>query len=129
MNKIKLSKLIQNHIHIIGLILLVFIAFLSTTYYSSYKKTQIEAFQKTIGNIYLRKTIISVAENLTPRYENINVIVKDSETFERIIRNIDIPEIEIKKVLEDISKIKSLNKVYKNQGNVIFFVYQLFFQL
>ena len=115
MNKIKLSKLIQNHIHIIGLILLVFIAFLSTTYYSSYKKTQIEAFQKTIGNIYLRKTIISVAENLTPRYENINVIVKDSETFERIIRNIDIPEIEIKKVLEDISKIKSLNKVYKNQ--------------
>ena len=42
MNKIKLSKLIQNHIHIIGLITLVFIAFISTTYYASYKKKQIE---------------------------------------------------------------------------------------
>ena len=115
MNKIKLSKLIQNHIHIIGLITLVFIAFISTTYYASYKKKQIEAFQKTLGNIYLKKTIVTLAENLNPRYEDITIIVNDNETFEKIIKNIDLPESEINKVLEDVSKIKHLNRVYKNQ--------------
>ena len=115
MNKIKLSKLIQNHIHIIGLITLVFIAFISTSYYASYKKKQIEAFQKTLGNIYLKKTIVTLAENLNPRYEDITIIVNDNETFEKIIKNIDLPESEINKVLEDVSKIKHLNRVYKNQ--------------
>ncbi len=115
MNKIKLSKLIQNHIHIIGLITLVFIAFISTSYYASYKKTQIEAFKKTLGNIYLKKTIVTLAENLNPRYEDITIIVNDNETFEKIIKNIDLPESEINKVLEDVSKIKHLNRVYKNQ--------------
>ena len=46
MDKIRVSKLIQNNIHFIGLVVLVVIAFLSTTYYSSYKKTQVAALKK-----------------------------------------------------------------------------------
>jgi len=115
MDKIKLSKLIQNHIHIIGLVLLVLIAFLSTTYYTSYKKSQINAFKKTISNIYLKKTIISLAENLSPRYEIINLKVSEADTFEKILKKINIPNPEAKIILNNISKFKSLNKVYKNQ--------------
>ena len=118
MNKIKLSKLIQNNIHIIGLITIVFIAFLSTTYYTSYKNTQIEAFQKTLDNIYLKKTILSLSENLKPRYETINIFVRDNENFEKILKRIDVPEIEIRKVLNNVTKVKYLNKVYKNQINL-----------
>jgi len=116
MDKIKLSKLIQNHIHIIGLLSLVLIAFLSTTYYSSYKKTQINAFKKTLGNIYLKKTIISLAESLNPRFEKINLKVNDTDTFEKILKKLSIPESEVKIVLKNITKFKSLNKVYKNQN-------------
>ena len=115
MEKTKLLKLIQNNIHFIGLVVLVIIAFLSTTYYSSYKKTQIQALKKTLGNIYLKKTIISLSENLKPRYEEITIEVKDSDTFEKILNKINVPESEIKKVLTNISKLESLNKVYKNQ--------------
>jgi len=115
MEKTKLLKLIQNNIHFIGLVVLVIIAFLSTTYYSSYKKTQIQALKKTLGNIYLKKTIISLSENLKPRYEEITIEVKDSDTFEKILNKINMPESETKKVLTNISKFKSLNKVYKNQ--------------
>jgi len=115
MDKIKLSKLIQNHIHIIGLVLLVLIAFLSTTYYTSYKKSQIEALKKTINNIYLKKTIISLAENLNPRFENINIEVDDTDTFEKILKKINVPESEVKIVLKNITKFKSLNKLYKKQ--------------
>tara|TARA_Y100000590_G_scaffold362303_1_gene419427 strand:- start:470 stop:1768 length:1299 start_codon:yes stop_codon:yes gene_type:complete len=115
MDKTKISKLIQNNIHIIGLIVLVLIAFLSTTYYSSYKKTQIESFQKALGNIYLKKTILSLSENLNPRFENINIEIKDNDTFEKILKNLEIPETEVKKILKNISKFKTLNKVYKTQ--------------
>ena len=117
MDKINLSKLIRNHIHIIGLLLLVLITFLSTTYYTSYKKSQIEALKKTINNIYLKKTIISLAENLNPRYENINLEVDDTDNFEKILKKINIPESEVKIVLKNITKFKSLNKLYKNQKN------------
>ena len=115
MDKTKLSKLIQNHIHIIGLILLVLITFLSTTYYSSYKKSQIEAIQKTLGNIYLKKTVLSLSENLRPRYETINIEVRSNDTFEKILKRINVTENETNIVLNNISKLKSLNKVFKNQ--------------
>ena len=115
MDKIKLSKLIQNHIHIIGLVLLVLIAFLSTTYYTSYKNSQIEALKKTLGNIYLKKTIISLSENLNPRYENINIEVNDTDSFEKILKNLNVPESEVRIVLKNINNFKSLNKLYKNQ--------------
>ena len=115
MDKIKLSKLIQNHIHIIGLVLLVLIAFLSTTYYTSYKNSQIEALKKTLSNIYLKKTIISLSENLNPRYENINIEVNDTDSFEKILKNLNVPESEVRIVLKNINNFKSLNKLYKNQ--------------
>tara|TARA_Y100001970_G_scaffold198375_1_gene241347 strand:+ start:214 stop:1512 length:1299 start_codon:yes stop_codon:yes gene_type:complete len=115
MDKIRVSKLIQNNIHFIGLVVLVVIAFLSTTYYSSYKKTQVAALKKTLGNIYLKKTIISLSENLKPRYENIIIEVNDSDTFEKILRRINIPENEVAKILKNITKVKTLNNVYKNQ--------------
>jgi len=115
MDKIKLSKIIQNHIHIIGLVLLVLIAFLSTTYYTSYKKSQIEALKKTLNNIYLKKTIISLSENLNPRYENINIEVNDTDSFEKILKNLNVPESEVRIVLKNIDNFKSLNKLYKNQ--------------
>ena len=41
--------------------------------------------------------------------------MKDSDTFEKILNKINMPESETKKVLTNISKFKSLNKVYKNQ--------------
>ncbi len=79
------------------------------------KKTQVAALKKTLGNIYLKKTIISLSENLKPRYENIIIEVNDSDTFEKILRRINIPENEVAKILKNITKVKTLNNVYKNQ--------------
>ena len=82
MNKIKLTKLIQKHAQIIGLLLLVLFSIFSTNYYSSYKKNQIEALQKTLENIYLKKTTIFIIENLKPRFEIIDFKIETGDTFE-----------------------------------------------
>ena len=115
MIKIKLDKLILNHIHILALILLILISIFSTNYYSSYKKNQIEALENITENIYLKKTTDSFINSLKPRFETINYIIETGDTFEKILSEINVPKNEKKKVLKKVSKFKFINKLYKNQ--------------
>ncbi len=115
MIKIKLDKLILNHIHILALILLILISIFSTNYYSSYKKNQIAALENIIENIYLKKTTDLFINSLKPRFETINYIIGTGDTFEKILSEINVPKNEKKKVLKKISKFKFVNKLYKNQ--------------
>ena len=115
MIKIKLDKLILNHIHILALILLILISIFSTNYYSSYKKNQIAALENIIENIYLKKTTDLFINSLKPRFETINYIIETGDTFEKILNEINVPKNEKKKLLKKISKFKFVNKLYKNQ--------------
>ena len=115
MIKIKLDKLILNHIHILALILLILISIFSTNYYSSYKKNQIAALENIIDNIYLKKTTDLFINSLKPRFETINYIIETGDTFEKILNEINVPKNEKIKILKKISKFKFVNKLYKNQ--------------
>ena len=115
MVKIKLDKLILNHIHILALILLILISIISTNYYSSYKKNQIAALENIIENIYLKKTTDLFINSLKPRFETINYIIGTGDTFEKILSEINVPKNEKIKVLKKVSKFKFINKLYKNQ--------------
>lgn len=115
MIKIKLDKLILNHIHILALILLILISVFSTNYYSSYKKNQIAALENIIENIYLKKTTDLFINSLKPRFETINYIIETGDTFEKILNEINVPKNEKIKILKKISKFKFVNKLYKNQ--------------
>ena len=97
MTKIKLDKLILNHIHILALILLILISIFSTNYYSLYKKNQIESLEKIIENIYLKKTTYLFVNSLKPRFETINYTIKTGDTFENILNEINVPINEKKK--------------------------------
>ena len=115
MIKSKLAKLIRNHIQIIGLILLIIISIFSTTYYSSYKKNQIEALQRTLENIFLKKTTYSIIENLKPRFDIIDLKIQTGDTIEKILNEINVSKKEKDKLLKKISKFKFVNKLRKGQ--------------
>ena len=115
MIKIKLDKLILNHIHILALILLILISIFSTNYYSSYKKNQIAALENIIENIYLKKTTDLFINSLKPRFETINYTIETGDTFKKILNEINVPKNEKIKILKKISKFKFVNKLYKNQ--------------
>ena len=115
MNKIKLVKQIRNHIHLIGLIILLSASILAVNFYSTYKNNQIESIQKTLENIYLKKTAYSIIENLKPRYKTIDFKIEYGDTFEKILNELDVPKNEKKKVLKKVSKFKFINNLYKNQ--------------
>ena len=83
LNKIK-SKIKQNT-EIFALALLIFITVLSTTYYNYNKKKITDNYKNLINNIYLKKTIQSIFDNLEPRFKKITHKITDGETFDNIL--------------------------------------------
>ena len=115
MNKQKIVRTLKNHIQIVGLFLLIVITILATNLYSFHKKNQINSLKKTLDNIYLKKSIITIIQSLKPRYQIINLKVESGETLEKILNKIDVTEYEKNKLLQKLSKFKFTNKLYKNQ--------------
>ena len=115
MNKQKIVRTLKNHFQIVGLFLLIIITILATNLYSFHKKNQINSLKKTLDNIYLKKSIITIIQSLKPRYQIINLKVESGETLQKILNKIDVTEYEKNKLLQKLSKFKFTNKLYKNQ--------------
>ncbi len=115
MNKQKIVRTLKNHIQIVGLFLLILITILTTNLYSLHKKNQINSLKKTLDNIYLKKSIITIIQSLKPRFQIINLKVESGETLQKILNKIDVTEDEKNKLLQKLSKFKFTNKLYKDQ--------------
>ena len=115
MFKSKIIKFINKHaLYLIGIFLIVASVIL-TNYFSSYKKKQNFFLQKLIENTYLNKTSISIFEKLNSRYETIKFKVQSGDTFEKLLNQLNITNIEKDKILKKILKQKYGNKLKKNQ--------------
>ena len=113
LNKIK-SKVKQNT-EIFALALLIFITVISTTYYNYNKKKINTNYKNLINNVYLKKTIQSIFNNLEPRFKKINHKISDGETFDNILSNYLIEKEEINKIKKKLSNKINLNKLNTNQ--------------
>ena len=115
MFKSKIIKFINKHaLYLIGIFLIVASVIL-TNYFSSYKKKQNFFLQKLIENTYLNKTSISIFEKLNSRYETIKFKVQSGDTFEKLLNQLNITNIEKDKILKKVLKQKYANKLKKNQ--------------
>jgi len=115
MFKSKIIKFINKHTLYLISIFLIIASIILTNYFSSYKKKQNFFLQKLIENTYLNKTSISIFEKLNPRYETIKFKVQSGDTFEKLLNQLNITNIEKDKILKKILKQKYANKLKKNQ--------------
>jgi len=115
MFKSKIIKFVNKHIlYLIGIFLII-ASIILTNYFSSYKKKQNFLLQKFIENTYLNKTSISIFEKLNSRYETIKFKVQSGDTFEKLLNQLNITNIEKDKILKKVLKQKYANKLKKNQ--------------
>jgi len=119
MIKSKFNKIIKNNFYFIFLSLLIFLTILLTNIYSSNKKNQIDKINNIIDNIYLKKTVNLVINNLNPKYSYLSFKVNKGETFEKIVNKLNLSKAEKKLVIKNISKYKFINNLY--QGQKIYF--------
>ena len=115
MNKKKISSLFRKYTNLIFLVLIVSAGIIFNSFYSNYKKSENDAFQKLISNIYLKKTAIATLNSFNPRQENIKYVVKPGDNFEKILKNLDLPSSEIELIIRSFKLNKKKLRVYENQ--------------
>ena len=115
MNKKIIFKKILKHSYFIWLILLIIITVFVTYFYDLNKKNQINKLNKFLNNIYLKNSLKSITDSLEPRYISIEYQVKEGDTFEKIINDINISKMEREKILDSVSKNKNTKILKLNQ--------------
>ena len=120
-NKLKIK--IKKYTEIFALSLLVLITIFSTTYYNYNKIKIYNNYKNTINNVYFKKTLDHIFNNLEPKYKKINHKILEGETFDKILENYLLSKKEISQIKVQLSKKVNLNKLNKNH-KIIFTIDQ-----
>ena len=111
-----IKNILIKYNHILVLIGVIIITTISAIYYNNYKNTEIKKIDKSLKNIYLKKTLSSLLNSTNPRFLQVNYKVKIADNFSKILDTLDISLEEKNKVLKTISKSKKINKLTVNQN-------------
>ena len=107
-------KFLKKNIEIAFLFLLVVVTITSTTFYNNKKKLINENYKDVINNIYFKKTVNYIFNNLTPRYKSIEHKISEGETFNKILNKYSITSNEIIKIKKNLDLDYNLNNLKTN---------------
>ena len=110
---------LKKNLEIVGLIILIFIAIGSTNYSNYSKKINNETYNNFIDNVYFKKTLSYIIENLDPKYKKIKHKIRSGETFDKILDNYLEDKNEILKIKNSLKEKINLNKL--NTKQIIYF--------
>ena len=108
------NKIIKN-IQIFGLIFLIVLTVVSTSYFNFKKINNVQVYNNFIDNIYFKKTLNHLVENLEPKFEKIKHKIKSGETFDKILESYSIEKNEIIKIKNSLKDKVNLNKLNTKQ--------------
>ncbi len=110
-----LKNKIRKNIQIFGLIFLIAITVVLTSYFNFKKNNDIQAYNNFIGNIYFKKTLSHLVNSLEPKYKKIKHKIKSGETFDKILESYLIEKTEIIKIKNSLKDKVNLDKLNTKQ--------------
>ena len=113
LNKIK-SK-IKKNTEIFALSLLIIITITFTTYYNYSKKKIYNNYVNTLNNVYLKKTVTHIFDNLEPKFKKIEHHISKGETFNSILEAYSVKKKTIIEIKEILPKNININRLNTNQ--------------
>ena len=113
LNKIK-SK-IKKNTEIFALSLLIILTITFTTYYNYSKKKIYNNYVNTLNNVYLKKTINHIFNNLEPKFKKIEHHISKGETFDNILETYSIKKEAISEIKKILPKNININRLNTNQ--------------
>jgi len=111
----KIQKNIKKNVELFSLVLLLLGTIFGTYTYNESKKIVTNNYIDLINNIYFKKTLNNIFDNLSPKYLSIEHKITSGETFNEILRKYEIPENEIVKIKKGLFKNNNLNILKVNQ--------------
>ena len=112
---IKSKTKIKKNAEIIALGLLLLITIIFTTYYNYSKQKIFNNYKNTINNVYLKKTIKHILDNLEPRFKKVRHTVLSGETFDSILESYFVSKEEINIIKNKLEKKININKLNTDQ--------------
>ncbi len=106
---------IKRKLKILGLIFLIIFTLIIITLSDHQKNLETQHNINFINNIYLKKTLNEIIDNLEPRYKKYNHKIKSGETFDKILRSYSIDNEEIKNIKKSLNKKVNINKLNTGQ--------------
>ena len=113
LNKIK--NKIKNKHEILALSILIIATIFFTSYYNYTKEKINKNYKAIINNIYFKKTANHFLNNLEPKFKKIRHQISGGETFDSILKEYSINELEITNIKKKLSKRIDINKLNTNQ--------------
>ena len=110
-----LKKILIKNKEILALFLLIAITVSSSTYHNYNKNLVSENYNNLFSNLYFKKTINHILDNLESKYKKIDHKILSGETFDKILEEYLIDDKEILKIKKELSKKVNLNKLNTNQ--------------
>jgi len=111
----KLTLFFFKNLNTLGLIFLIIFTIIIATLSNYQKNLNDKQYNNFINNIYIKKTLNEIINNLEPRYKKYNHKIKSGETFDKILNDYSIEKEEINAIKENISKKININKLNTNQ--------------
>ena len=108
--------IIKKNIQIFSLVMLIILAATSTTFFNYKKDITDKNFDNFINNIYLKKTLNYLINNLEPKYKKINHKIKSGETFDKILKDYSIDKDEITIIKNSLITKVNINKLTTKQS-------------
>ena len=105
----------KKNFEIYGLISIIIFTIVSTSYYNYQKNLNNKVYNNFVDNIYFKKTLTHIIDNLDPKYKKIKHKIKSGETFDKILENYGIEKKEIIKIKKSLKKKINLNKLNTSQ--------------
>ena len=110
-----LQNKIKKNIEIFGLIILIFFTAIFTSYFNYKKNLNDKVYNNFIDNIYFKKTLNHLIDNLEPKYKKVKHRIRAGETFDKILESYSIKKSEINKIKNSLKKKVNLNKLNTKQ--------------
>ena len=105
----------KKNTEIFGLVILILITAISTSYFNYKKNFNERTNNSFVDNIYFKKTLSHIFNNLEPKYKKIKHKIKSGETFDKILESYSIEKSEIIKIKNSLNKKVNLNKLNTKQ--------------
>ncbi len=112
---LNLHKIIKNNVYLIFIVILLFFTILITNFYSINKKNNQDSLINFLDNFYLKKSLKILVNNLNPKFSYIDTMVQKGDTFEKIVKELNLPKNEKELLIKQLSKFKFINTLYKGQ--------------
>ena len=111
----KLLTFFFKNLKLIGLIFLIILTVIIAAYINKKENLSKNQNNNIVDNIYFKKTLNEIVNNLEPRYKKYNHKIKSGETFDKILNNYSLNKEEINAIKESLSKKVNINKLNTNQ--------------